>query len=293
MHPPCAPAATATLLVLLATACATPPASPRMAAATRAWLAQFEAAMRFVPPGMHSHWFGIKDWPAMDTEPAQCWLEVYAGRDFEPAWSADGVGDYVGVSVSDYGVGGIRPNDFEREAEAVRTPIGGIPVWCSVRERAGKNGERRLKERWTAFVDDRFEVWATSEALLRAALARDNVPRFGSLEPIPAIPADTRELVLRDLAGTPALAEPALTYLPGVSAILVYAATPPRFQVWGRDEADLRPLLNLLFRAELEGRPLPPPQDRVALEFPILEKPEGVHQIMLLTTMVFFGLSLY
>lgn len=41
----------------LAVACAVSTEQRGMPAATRSWLARFDEALRFIPPGMKSHWF--------------------------------------------------------------------------------------------------------------------------------------------------------------------------------------------------------------------------------------------
>lgn len=259
---------TTLLLAALAAGCTATPDRPAMPEPTRAWLARFADALEFVPAGMRSHWLSTCVVAAAADEPERRWLEVHAGRDFEPTWDV-GVGPYVGVSIQDYGRGTVTRADFGNGDDEVRPPIGASPVWRHVEQKMGQDRALHPRETWSALVDDRFLVNASSEALLRQALTRDHSPRFGTLEPLPMVPPDTIDLVLRDLAGTPPPAQTPLgTNPPGTSAILVIAAEPPRIWAWGRDERALRALLRSCFGADAESAPaLLDELDRHAVEF--------------------------
>ncbi|HEU4419248.1 MAG TPA: hypothetical protein VFT55_09935 [Planctomycetota bacterium] len=234
------------LSMVLSAACATPSELPDLPPATRDWLQPFAAALQFVPPGMQSHWLARRFVEAEGAEPAHHWLEVHAGRDFQPTWDV-GVGSHVGVTVFDYGAGGITRKDFTISTAEERPPIGGCPVWCEVELKLGKDGKPAPRESWGALVDDRFQVTTTSEALLHSALRRDHSPRFGSLEPLPELPSDTTDLVLRDLAGVPPPTETPLGTNPGgVSAVFAFADQPSRLLVWGDDGVELRHLLRFI-----------------------------------------------
>lgn len=229
-------------------------------ASTQAWLAPFAAALQFVPPGMQSHWLRIGSNPAEGDQPARRWLEVRAGRDFEP--SPTQVGPYVGVHVIDAGPGGITLAEMQISDAETRAPFGATPVWCTRETQHGRDGVAVEVETWGALVDERFLLDASSEALLHAALARNHVVRFGSLEPLPALPPDTVALVLRSLP----------------RAVLACASDPLRMLAWAHDERALRSLV----RTE-HGAPVPGPQDHASLQCEL----ESAHMPAL--CWVFFG----
>lgn len=242
--------------------CATSPAMPAVAApaSTQAWLAPFAEALQFVPPGMQSHWLRIGSTPAEGGEPARRWLEVRAGRDFEP--SRTPIGRYVGVHVIDAGPGGTTLAEMQIAEAEKRAPFGATPVWCTRETQHGRDGVAVEVETWGALVDERFLVDASSEALLHAALARNHVVRFGSLEPLPALPPDTVALVLRSVP----------------PAVLACASDPPRMLAWAHDERALRSLVSME-----RGAPVPGPQDRAAVRWEI------ENSQLLVFCWVFFG----
>ncbi|MBL8751559.1 MAG: hypothetical protein JNK78_20570 [Planctomycetes bacterium] len=251
--------------VLILAACA---AGPDMPPATREWLSPYAEALKFVPPGMQSHWFASRSYEAIDGEPARSWREVYAGRDFEPTWDI-GVGPYVGVSVFDYGVGGALLEEFRGSATEKRAAVGGCPVWCSVEQKLDKSGARSPRESWSALVDDRFLVTATSEALLHDALRRDHSPRFGSLEPLPVVPSEATDLVLRELACVPPpMDKPPGTNPGGVSGVFAFvlpaAGEPGQLFLWAKDEEDLSALLGFIGLRAKDLRPMPTGSGRYA-----------------------------
>ena len=225
--------------------CASEPEAPKVVveASTQAWLAPFAEALQFVPPGMQSHWLRICSNPAEGDQPARRWLEVRAGRDFEP--SPTQLGRYVGVHVIDAGPGGITLAELQIVEAEKRAPFGATPVWCTRETQDGRDGVAVEVETWGALVDERFLVDASSEALLHTALTRSHAPQFASLEPLPSVPSDTVALVLRSVP----------------RAILACASSPPRVLAWAEDERELRALVP----AEL-STPAPAPQECVAVQ---------------------------
>lgn len=233
------------LSLLSCAACAGLPQRQAVPPATQQWLQPFADALQFVPPGMQSHWFARRVLEADGNEGEHRWLEVHAGRDFQPTWDV-GIGAHVRVTVRDYGTGGVDW-DLAISPAQMRPPIGGYTVWCTVVQKGEKDGILRPRESWSARVDDRFVVEATSAELLQTALHRNHSPRFGSLEPLPEIPSDTTDLVLRDLAAAPPPTDTPLGTNPGgVSAVFAFAPQPNRILVWGNEGEDLRTLLRFL-----------------------------------------------
>jgi hypothetical protein len=230
------PLAAVVLVCTFAVACAshrapaTARGTARRAGATAAWLAPFADALRFVPPGMQSHWLcdhrALRAADGARGRPGP--LLVHAGRGFT-APARVGIGAFAGVSVEDHGEGGMPGATRNGHGER-RPPIGGAEVWHRPDAAADP-----FAGPWTARVGDRFVVRASSEELLRAALARSGTGRFGALEPLPAIDPSTTDLVLRDLAGEPPPANAfPCTGVPGVAAVAAVRLTPPvRIRAWG------------------------------------------------------------
>lgn len=232
-------------MVAWLSSCASEPTARNGAAAasTQAWLAPFAEALQFVPPGMQSHWLRVGEAEAAGDDPARRWLEVRAGRDFDP--NPTELGPYVGVHVLDAGPGGITLTELKVTDGERRAPFGATPVWCTSETRHGRDGVAVACPTWSALVDERFLVNASSEALLHTALARSHAPQFASLEPLPSVPPDTVALVLRS----------------GPGAILACASSPPRVLAWAQDERELRNLVP----AE-RSTPLPGPQGFAAVQ---------------------------
>jgi len=228
------------LAVALATAsCATPATQP---STTTAWLERFADAIKFLPAGMRSHWFSDgRGWPRDTAEPRFQCLAVHCGRDFQPP--ADlGAGPWEGVAVEDYGNRGVPAERLADLGEA-RPGIAGASVW--ERPRSAKD---LPCDAWIAIVAERFVVSASSEALLREALAQRGALRFGSLEPLPEIAPTTISLVVRDLEGTPWPAKASLSMnVPGVSAIAAFDSNPFHARTWGRDAKGLIALTQYCF----------------------------------------------
>ncbi len=242
--------------------CASEPATPKVVveASTQAWLAPFAEALQFVPPGMQSHWLRVGEAEAAGDEPARRWLEVRAGRDFDP--NPTERGPYVGVHVLDAGPGGITLAELQVAAGERRAPFGATPVWCTSETRHGRDGVAVACPTWSALVDERFLVNASSEALLHTALARSHAPQFASLEPLPSVPPDTVALVLRSVP----------------RAILACASSPPRVLASAEHERELRALVPVE-----RGTPAPAPQ-----AFPSVQCELGSTQFAPLCW-VFFG----
>jgi hypothetical protein len=183
------------LAVALATAsCAVPPAQP---STTAAWLERFADASRFLPAGMQSHWFcDYRGLPSGDGSTIEH-LEVRCGRAFQSP-TLVGVGPYEGVAVEDHGNRGV-PAGRRADLGQARPEIAGALVW----ERPRNTRGMVPADAWTAIVAERFVVSASSEALLREALAQRGTLRFGSLKPLPEVAPTTISLVMRDLEGAP------------------------------------------------------------------------------------------
>jgi hypothetical protein len=231
--------------VALATAsCAVPPAQP---STTAAWLERFADASRFLPAGMQSHWFcDYRGLPSGDGSTIEH-LEVRCGRAFQSPTDV-GVGPYEGVAVEDHGNRGV-PARRRADLGPARPEIAGAPVW----ERARNTRGMVPADAWTAIVAERFVVSASSEALLREALAQRGTPRFGSLKPLPEIAPTTISLVMRDLEGAPCPTNVLLPLnLPGVSAIVAVDSSPFHARAWGRDPKGLSALTDYCF-PEFEG----------------------------------------
>jgi hypothetical protein len=237
-----------TLLLACVAACGTSAPTASRPPATAAWLARFADAMEFVPDGMSSWSFhDLRAVPLSTLPESRKCLDVACGRRFQSPRDVGG-GAHEGVTIQDYGTDGI-PQRARDDVGDARPAIAGAPTW---RRAASGDGERPVRyEQWTAFVDGRFVVVATSEALMRQALQRTGAPRFGSLEPLPAIDPAAVALVVRDLGGepptTPANMFPLLN-LPGVSAIAAVSGSPWRVRTWGRDEAELMALTRFCFQ---------------------------------------------
>lgn len=282
------------VLVSWLAGCATSPAMPAVAApaSTQAWLAPFAEALQFVPPGMQSHWLRIGSNPAEGGEPARHWLEVRAGRDFAPIPAQ--LAPYVGVHVIDAGPGGITLAEMQIAEAEKRAPFGATPVWCTRETQHGRDGVAVEVETWGALVDERFLVDASSEALLHAALARNHVVRFGSLEPLPALPPDTVALVLRDLpaatsaTANPTAVEPSASSTSSLrdsrSAILACASAPARLMAWAGNERDLRALLPTYCATAVSG-----PQDRPSVQCELAPEHASPESEFVLIGWVFFG----
>lgn len=229
------------LLMLGAASCAVTSTDQSSSAS---WLARFADAVRFVPPGMQSHWFSDHRNLGGDFAALPGPLRVQCARNFQAPRDV-GIGAYEGVTIQDHGAGPI-PADVRVELGEPRASIASTEVrWRSGLE-AGTN--RVLEwETWSAIVDERFVVSATSEALLRQALARNGEPSFGTLEPLPDVDPATVELVLRDLSGTPAVDARLQRNVPGGSAIAAPVATPLSVTLWARDPCQLHALREYCF----------------------------------------------
>ena len=223
--------------------------------ATAAWLARFADAMQFVPDGMSSHWFSDhRDVPLPGGLDVPRIRQVVCGRNFEPPRNV-GAGHYEGVTIEDWG--DLRvPAERGPEFLEPQPAIDGVDVWAY---RLISPSLEDVPAR-AAIVDARFVVIATSEALLREALRRTGAPRFGSLEPLPAIDDATIDLVVRDLAAVPPRVEPAMgvfamTNVPGVSAIAAVTSSPLRVRIWGRDDRELAALTRFCFQVAFTLEP--------------------------------------
>ncbi|HEX6811250.1 MAG TPA: hypothetical protein VF384_06485 [Planctomycetota bacterium] len=202
------------------------------------YLTRFADAMRFMPAGMQSHWFS--DHRKLVAPLAAAFLRVQCARNFQ-APRGNGVGAYEGVTIEDH-VAAPIPAARRAELGELRPSIMGAETrWRSGTPGGGVNGW----ETWGAIVDERFVVTATSEALLRQALARNGRPGFGKLEPLPEVDPSTIDLVLRDLAGTKPVDAPVPPNVQGVSAVAALLPRPVRVQIWARDARELEAIQGL------------------------------------------------
>lgn len=234
------------LTVALATAsCATP---PTQLSTTNAWLERFADAIKFLPAGMQSHWFSdYRGWPSGDGKSTIQHLALSCGRDFQPP-TLLGAGPYEGVDVEDYGSRGVPAERLANLGEP-RPSIAGASVWVQL----PKARQAGYAHAWIAIVAERFVVSASSETLLREALAQGGTLRFGSLEPLPEIAPTTVNLVVRDLEGTPYPQNlPLQLNVTGVSAIAAFDSSLFHARVWGRDAKQLAALTQFCF-SEFHG----------------------------------------
>lgn len=276
-----------TLLVACLASCVASPTSPLRPQTTEVWLARFHDAMQFVPGGMSSWWFSdLRGVLPMEGLEAQLFVEVRCGRNFESPLDF-GVGHYEGVTIEDWGTHAIPA---ERRANFLepQPAIDGIEVWA-YREVGPSLRDVPFR---VAVVDQRFVVVATSEPLLREALQRTGAPRFGSLEPLPAIDPATVALVVRDLVGKAAPADkPLLFNVPGVSAVATLLPSPWRVRTWGRQEAELVALTRRCFEHHFKIAPAQRGADFWSIELSVfpefLRDPMDV--ISWLGLAIFFG----
>jgi len=207
-----------------------------------------------VPDGMASHWFHDHGAipPTALIEPGT-YRSITCGRRFQAPPNI-GVGVYDGVEITDHGSAGI-PAAVRADAGVPRPAIGGASTWFRAATAEGVVPHEAA--RWTAFVDERFVVAASSEALLREALQRRGPPRIELLERVTAIDPAACDVVVRNLspADVPAAVGSKLVMnVPGVVAVVEVVPSPYRVRMFGVDEAELRALARYAFPFEWTWR---------------------------------------
>lgn len=175
-------------------ACAASTREPRGIPAS-AWFARFAAAIRFLPAAGESYWLADRRATTSGNgAPPPC-LTVH-GIAPPPA--------DAGVFVEDHGSYG-APRDRVAARGEPAEPIADTEVW---HVGADPSFGAMPTAHWCALVDDRFVVHATNVDLLREALERRGEVHFDAIGPLPDLPPDTLDVVLRAPGPerTPALA---------------------------------------------------------------------------------------
>jgi hypothetical protein len=145
---------------------------------TTAWLERFADAIKFLPAGMRSHWFSDgRAGRATQLNRGFNASQYTVAATFQPP--ADlGAGPWEESRSRTTATAACRPS---------ASPISAKPGLASLVLPCG-SGRAAAKDlpcdAWIAIVAERFVVSASSEALLREALAQRGALRFGSLEPL-------------------------------------------------------------------------------------------------------------
>ena len=219
----------ALLAVLLAGCSVAPPTGNASTIAVVDWLASVADVGQFLPDTMPCRSFGRG--PAVFGFPDETVrMTAQCARDFV---SHPGSGRFPkeSVSVVDHGRGGIPPELLHRSGEM--PAIQGAKVW--MRE---AQPPYTFSEEWTAVVDERFVVKASTEALLRTALERRGSSVRHVAADLPAIPATATLLMLLD--GSEQVFP--------CPIVAVTVGEPFRVMVWVADRTEAERLPRTLFR---------------------------------------------